>query len=1421
MITLRLAFDKSYDVDRKFENLDLPEPVNDMLKRVAGDVPLPPDKELKDILNVVINGHLIAPEFFDATAIHKGDTVLLTPKIGSGDGGQIFKQVLIIGITIAASYFLGPAVVGLEGAGLGAAVAGVSIAATLILSALIPPPPVDLGDLSDTGTAASSQMYSITGQSNSMLRFGNVPKVYGSFRMFPNVAAAPYTELSVDPDSGETIQYFYCIFDFGMGTGLIDQLSIGDTPLTTDSFEDFQYRFVDPNLPAIADQDQYDQNLTTGFEYYRGKRAQSSLSITLADGDENIQFSDQNSALLAQEIILEFVAGSGLFSFSSNGDLGNRTIHFEIDFAKVGTTDWHSYDDLNFVDAYNVVGGNDTENVNLSLASDGSDVTTSPYYQAALVYGYTYGVYENNPTQINIKQGQNKLLVVSDSHWGIGAQVFYGSALLGVVTAVVDKGSNKSEIALDRNIEGAPGFWGFRAQYPAYYVQVTSLNYQAHTTTTTISNVTNLHVTTHGFGQAAMTGNSENPVYACFRFTPKEAAQYQVRVKRISTDGDYTTQTQDQVIWGAITTAYMINPVNTKLRHVFLELKIKATDQLNGSIQNLSAVYTGVIPVYDSVTQTWTRKPTSNPAWIFADLLTGEVNKKAITKDRLDIDSFVEYAEFCDEVPASPPGQTFVNPRFLCNFILDYQTTLQQVLAQVGGMSQASLNIINGKHGILLDKRRDVPVQIFTPRNSNNFMSSRNYVALPDAVDVSFVDPTLNWDTNVLPVYDDGLDFNSATVFDELTAFGTTNHEQAYRFGRYMIGQNRLRQETIQVVVDFEHLICSRGDFVQITQDVMRVGGTPCRVLDVNGTTIRTDDSLDIDAELSYGYTYRSSSDASINTSTCTPLTRNTYQVDGEVPAIGDLIIIGEVGFLTFDCIVKSIAPNDDLSATVTLIEKADAIYDAESGGVFPDYNPQISQTSDPDFDPPSVVTNLVIGDNFWECNPSDSGYVFYIEITWSMPLGSVFEYFEIWVNDGTGYKMVTTTTSKLYKYIVNSSRLGSEHGFKVIAISASGKKVLLIAAPEVTATPVDKTTPPSDVTNLNMSITNEVLQLSWDSIADCDCAQYQIRYSPETNDIWEASIPLQTVSKQVNSVSVQARTGIYFIKAFDLNGNQSTNSADGITTIPNLFDLNIIDSLNDAPDFNGVFTQTELFGEAVILSEQVHGDANTVVYYTEGFYESENVLDLGDVFSVRLQSLLRADGYKFGELMANWVELADVDHLNSSQSDDWNVGVEYRATDVFSAISEWAHLNEIDHINQGAGVGFTDWRPIPTTGDATGRIFQFRIKLESFTANVTPRLFDGTIEADMPDRIDSFENLHSTNVDATVVAYDVGFNGPSPSPNIQISIDNAQSGDYWSFDSKSLEGFAIRFYDKTGTQVARQFDVVAKGWGSQHTTTI
>jgi hypothetical protein len=593
----------------------------------------------------------------------------------------------------------------------------------------------------------------------------------------------------------------------------------------------------------------------------------------------------------------------------------------------------------------------------------------------------------------------------------------------------------------------------------------------------------------------------------------------------------------------------------------------------------------------------------------------------------------------------------------------------------------------------------------------------------------------------------------------------------------------------------------------------MRVGGTPARVKSISGTIVEINEPLDINPLLNYGYVARNV-ELGIVTSTLTVIDSTHFDLDGTMPSVGDLIVIGEVGSIVFDCIVKSISPNPDLSASIVLIEKNDAIYDYESLGVLPDYDPQISETSDPDF-APSKVNNLTVADNGFDC-AANSTYQYFVDLVWDIPNGSVYEYFEVFVDPGTGYEFDGRIKSTVYRAIIDPLNLGAQHSFKVVAVSASGRKLDLGSVDTVTATPVRKITPPSDVASLNADITNEVLQLFWPQILDCDTREYLIRYTPVIgSSTWESSIPLLRVDRNSTLASTQARTGTYLIKAIDFNGNESANATRAITTIPSLFNLNIIEEISDSPAFTGELDRVVASSGSLFL-----GQASPGVYYSEGYYYYTELLDLGEIYTVRLQSLIQAEGYSEGDLMSNWVTLDAVPLLASTLFSEWAIETQYRSTENLNVIADWTTLDSIVLLNEGAAENFSEWRSF-YMGDATARIFQFRLRLLSNKPTVTPRVFDATIRADMPDRSEAYNNLVVDAVDGLEVLYSPSFKGPGTSPNIQVTLEDAESGDYWSFDYRTLDGFLIRVFDSNDVQVERTIDVHVRGYGRKYTSAI
>lgn len=1410
MIKLRLNAISSNELDVELKG---ESNIHELVKRLLSENGLDSeDEKILDTFCVIYNGHEIPREFWEFCAIEVNANILIAPVIKGGSFGEFFKLAVVLVVTaVVATYAPGLGFNAFQTALLAGAA---SIGTSLLLNSLIPPPTAGL-DLGSAGDYASSQMFTISSQSNQIKKYGFVPKVYGTHRVYPNVAATPYAELQTDPSTGKLVQFFHAIYDFGYGPMTLSNFKIGDTALTRDNFSDVTFNLVDLNKPAVSE-GPWDNVLQSNFTLYKGDVNSEDLSVGINKNSTDptaspedytiIREAAQNIDNIGQEICINMVCPQGLYCYGTNGTRASRYIEMMVEFAKVGTENWHTFNDPAYVSSFVSSGGVDTVFVDTFL--------TEP----TQAYGSLIARTEQR-TEYNILNGNYDTVTYSDLYYPAGTtqlvvkatevavgdilKTGYTGELIGKVTAAVAIGSMPGWLyaTIDRpltteivaHVVNYTGYW-FALAWPITRVKATN-------------------------GRARIVGNDTTPVYATFKFSPKEIGSYKIRIRRDQTYSDYTYQTADTLTLYNITTRFNKAPIVTDKRHVFLEIKIRATDQLNGAIQNLSAIASSVLDVYDPDTETWSKQQTGNPAWVFADLLTSEVNKRAIPKSRLDVNSLVEWAEFCDEVPASPPGYTYTSPRFRTNFVLDYQTTLQGVLSSVSNAAQASLNIVDGKYGVLIDKIKTVPVQIFTPRNSSNFSSTRNYVTPPHALKIKYIEPNADWQQIERIVYSDGYNALNATEFDELDTFACTDPEQAWRFGRYMMAQNILRQEQISIDVDFEYLVCTRGDYVQVTQDVMLAGGLPARVKTVVGNVVTIDDGVATEVGVDYGYVYRNAYDG-IKTSTLTVLSSNQFQLDGDIPSVGDLFIIGEVGQIVMDCLVKAIQPSDELTATLILVEKADGVYEAESSMTLPTYIPDLSQGVIDSDTPPGEVQALAVEANTWYF--TGAGYQHYVDLDWDVPIsGGIYEAFEIYVNKGNGYDLYTTTRNSEGRVLIDSASLGVEHSFKILAVSATGAKLDLGQVSAVTATPEPKTTRPSNVLDLYINITNEVLQLTWPAVTDVDVKEYLIRYSPNSETAsWTASIPLLRTGNVNTLASAQARTGTYLIKALDWNSNESEEAAIAVTSIPNLFNLNFIAETEDFPDLEGTTDRVVAEDGTVILQNKVSGGVTTNEFYEEGFYYYKEFLDLGDIYTVRLQSLIEAEGYTLDDMMESWVTLSSVVALANSKFSEWDVETQVRATNQFNVMAEWPTLDVIDPISEGNQDLFTAWRTF-TIGDFTGRIFQFRLRLISKKASVSPRVFDGTISADMPDRTDIYNNIISEAVGPTEVVYSTPFKGPGTSPNIQITQDAAESGDYYIITDKTLAGFNITFYDNTDTQVVRQFDTAVRGWGRRSSNTI
>lgn len=1428
MIQFRHSYFKKSVKDFSIEVIEGEKLSETLMRLIAKKPHLKPVNGFK----VAINGNLIDNEKFNEIFISAKDQVLILPDLQNGDGTAMLFQLAVI----AAAVYTG----GAAAAAYGQVAGSVASAAVLTIGSkqlqyLLPTPSLN----NNSDPQRNSQTYTLDSQSNSIKKFQKVHKVYGHHKIFPNLAATPYTDLELDPETGKLAQFFYAIYHVSQGQVDVSDIRIGSTSI--DLFNGCSYRLVDPNRPDVP-ADGYDAAYNKTFTLYKGSVSAESVGSEL-NSDESgggssteyqlIRNAPQNSDLKRQQIVVNFICPNGLCSFNSNGDKGNAYIDIDVEFSKTSENVWRAFNDPQYVDNHGAVGSSslfrgDISNTEIETIDfnnwnpDANETFYTTYKTLSKTGKKTYKTRYGSVVQsieeftIGFDLAQSYIPFKNTSGVSTGDKLMFNGQYIGTAT---------------NTLGWTTGYTRFKVDYIQRYIplfkctrvtdQLTVDEFVQGTKVTTVENTSliNRIVKDTTISRLTIANNDNEAHLASVRFTPKENAEYKVRVTRKLSRQQYTTQILNSLNVTNIVSRYDENPINVTKRNSYIEVRLKATGQLSGAVDNLSCMAQSVLDVYNG--STWVKQATNNPAWVLADLLSGEVNKKPIAKTKLDTASLIDWASYCDAIPTTSGSYQYLEKRYETNFVLDFDITLQSLIAKVTNACQASLRYSDGLYGVLQDRLQTTPVQLFTERNSNGFASSRSYSQPLHALKVTFIDPNKDWQPNVITVYANGYSESTAdpTRIEDVDTFACIGAEQAFRFGRYFLFQDTLRKENITINVDFESLVCGRGDLVLLTQEIMRVGGKPARVksVDTNTGEVVLDDGFTLDSNDSHLYTYRNSQTGELVEDQVVSdiLDDDTFILNGVLPSVGDLLVIGIASQVTFRCIVKSIEALDNESARLTLIEQAIGIYDFEDVEAIAEYDPELSNIATASSKPPGPVENLAVDTNSYTV--VGSAYQFYIDLDWDSPEGPSFKNFEVYVDFGAGYKLVDTVEVSNFTYIVDSVNLGKVHTFKVLAVSVNGKKMNLIDATPVSATPLDKTSRPSNLTQFNADILNETLQLFWTAVPDIDIKSYDIRFSNDAvNGTWALSELIQEVSGKTTLISTQARTGIYFIKAVDLNNNESEQALMIQTTISSLNNVTVVDTITDAPTYAGIFDKTEIQNGGISLrksnSSNVLGEE---VYYTEGYYYFSDRLDLDQLNQVRLQSNLKVGAFTASDLMSNWTNLEDVLQLLTPLSADWGVELQYRATSSINAISAWVNLASITTLAEGSANVWTDYRKLLIT-DIQAKYVQFRLKLSSYKSNVTPVVFDFSVTATMTGRSEYKNDLVSVS-GSKVVTFDNSFYA---TPTINITIQSMTAGDKWDITGKTKDGFTVSFTN-AGLPVDRTFDYQAVGYGKKASVVI
>lgn len=883
-----------------------------------------------------LNGVKIPRCFWPSVRLNSGDNLefIVLPRGGDNFFNSLIKMVgAVVGIAIMAWAPFG-AVGFLAGLGNGLLGLATTVGFSLLANAIAPIRPPSLSSPS-LNQRSASPTYSLNASSNSMSYGAPVRKIYGRHLVPPTRILDDYTELN------GTDQYLYMLTVVGFGPLQMEGLQLGETAL--DLYQDVStqicYGRPGEAIPDIMPMVVY----------------QTTLSIQLLSTDSlgNQLNSDawwvtRSTEPGVDEIGIDVQAPQGLYTIDDNANRHAVTRRVEYRFRKKA--------------------GLNSEAGPWQGASQSvkNQVVSVPQ---AVLPGYTH------------------------SYWDPTAAGYEGASMTAQIPAVNFEGT----CFLYLDAYGAICLARFNAQKGAPYkdnngrwhgtAQISNPTVPAVATLICTVLVSGMQIVSYSLGQAALdagitveqsgqlslrfTDGVVSTTYSTISLTgsavaPDKAVRksvkwrvpysdtgYDIQVRRSERESN-DTRVADALYWSAIRAADTTKkPYVGDIPLAMIGMRILASNQLQNSVPLLTLIATAELPDWDAESRTWIERPTRSPAAAFLDALRGPANFRPRPAAEIHFESIQAWSEWCEEY-----GYRF-------DGVYDSQSVVYDVLADIAAAGRGSPCLIEGKWGVVWQRKQPgQPAGHVTVRNSRDFTSSRSYKDPIHGLRISFINEEKRYEQDELTVYAPGYTADTATLFEKIELFGTTNPTQAAIKGQWHLHEALLLIEQYSAIMPLEYLRLRKGQKIRVLRPEVLYGigsaAVTGWVLDDNGQMISLtwDTEMKLTPGVRYGAIVRlidgsewTVTGTSTDGRTLTleeplppPLSGRLDEDGNPIPLIrrGDLVMVGTAGDVGRMCLVTGIRPGDNLTATVSFVDYIDELYENDDGTI-PDYTPSIT----------------------------------------------------------------------------------------------------------------------------------------------------------------------------------------------------------------------------------------------------------------------------------------------------------------------------------------------------------------------------------------------------------------------------------------------------------------------------------------------
>lgn len=1272
-------------------------------------------------LLVTLNNELVDPKAWETTQINENDIIGLNFVPMGGKGGKTALSVVITIVAAVATWYVG---------GLGAAAiqaGNYALAAGYAASTVA---------ISMAASMAIGRIMAVPTQTKAKDK--SEDNVYGlsTTNNVDRWGVVPvnlgvnrmYPKQAALPytENIDNDQYLRQLFTWGYGSVNIEDLKIGDTALT--------------DYTNVETDDLLDANLNSGTDLYANDVYQEDLNIALTHA---LGYATRTTQPNSDECIID-ITFQGLTKFNDSGNRTKTSVRIEVEFAPTGTQNWSIGSTATTIASQTFTGKFKSSWKNVHDANIGYRMRIGPPYP---IY-----VYLNKQTGTAFAASGPKKYDKS-IYLPLGYATYNGS--------YVDLRSS----LVGKEIQNANDF------------QVSFSSLSVQNPTITVSSGTLLGTS------FVVTAATNKVLRKSYRIIFPTNGQYDIRVKRITADSN-DDKIVDASYWTAIRSITYKNPVNFP-DISGTALRIKATDQLNGSVGNFNAVVGTKIKSYDKDNDVWVDGVvSSNPADIFRYVLQCPAFAKAVTDDKIDLDKLEEWWVYCDDNYLS------------YNRIIDYETSIDDVLNDICAAGMATLSKVDNIFSVIIDNERPIVKGLITPRNSWDYEGSISYPELPHGLRVEFRNMDKGYETDERLVFRDGYNENNATLYERLQFASCTNSDLAYWYGKRYFATAILQPETHTFKMDFENLTFNRGDRVKFVNDVILVGVGQGRIKELitsgnNVTGFKIDDTITIPNAGNFGVRIRNGNGSGYTYHLLTTqmgmtdtFTFATPVAVADAPELGSLCAFVEDG-KELDLIITQIQPGKNHIATITAVNYAPERFNPL--GPIPPFDSNITSTWDKIIPLAPVSDGDPITDRQGVVKNSDGSYMSTMIVPLInknvMPVEPVIKLREIGATEWFEPQYVNRDTETL---TVTGLQDGTTYDVRVYYSRLDASQQMSLPLELNSVNFIGGSEPPSDVTGFKASVLNGIGLFEWDANEDFDFSHYILKFNNDKTLVdWKTS-QIVYEKLQSNSISMPIHEGTYLIKAVDYFGNESQNAAKVVSYDSGAFN-NVIERLTQEPTWSGTKQDVVVYQNHLRLA-----NGKTSGWY----YLYPAVFDLSDVYTSLLLSEMTigiVDRTGQSRAVRSITNIRSVKYIRSTDEDsNWEIRLEMATS--------------LDNVT------WSDWK-VFTAAQHTFRYVKFRLFIRSDSLTLTPEVYSLTVIIDMPDRYETGEDLEIINASTgKEVEYVQAF---KEIPSVNVTIQDGAVDDRIEFTNKTTSGFTIKVFNATlNTYVARSFDYIAAGYG-------